>query len=107
MLAWGVNHRPIRCSRFYAGNTCTEGQIAIFEGWIKKYIASGEAVIIDKVSGFAGISLMLLVSMFACMCVYVFMYVLPIFLCLHYLILECIYILQGIKCKKRIKGSWR
>ena len=75
MLAWGVNHRPIRCSRFYAGNTCTEGQIVIFEGWIKKYIAAGEAIIIDKVSGFAGVSLMMFVFMFACMYVCVRVYV--------------------------------
>ena len=50
MFAWGVNHRPLRCSRIYAGNTCSEGQIAIFEDWIPKYIKEGERVIIDKVN---------------------------------------------------------
>ena len=49
MLAWGVNHRPLRCSQIYAGNTCSEGQITIFEDWIQKYIQKGERVIIDKV----------------------------------------------------------
>ena len=49
MLAWGVNHRPLRCSQIYAGNTCSEGQITIFEDWIQKYIQQGERVINDKV----------------------------------------------------------
>ena len=52
MVAWGVNHRPIRCSQIYAGNTCSEGQIAIHERWIQRYIKKGERVIIDKVKSF-------------------------------------------------------